>query len=252
VHPTNPPQRSRRPGRAGIAIAAASVAGIAGIAYAAISLSSPVSGADGSTGGAVAVATVPTGRPAHLGAPRDELSLAEWGYATHLAETTLPTDATDVLGEPSAEFISANIPTNDVDATSRVVDVVFYDYTADQQHQVTVDLSAGTVLDSIASTNIQPPTTPTEADVAMDLLLASPLRAAVARGFEDDGAGQLTRKDQVSYAGGSYKPTPGVQGAEDCGAHRCVELQIQSPSGRYLTTSGFVVDLSARTVIATK
>ncbi|MFC6343527.1 hypothetical protein ACFP8W_16195, partial [Nocardioides hankookensis] len=98
----------------------------------------------------------------------------------------------------------------------------------------------------------QSPTTATEADVAMDLLLESPLAAPVAAAFAEQGAGRLTRKDQVSYAGGSYKPSPGVQGADACGAHRCVELQIQAPNGRYLTTSGFVVDLSAGTVLATK
>ena len=252
MHLENPPQRSRTPGRARIAVAVACAAGIAGAAFAVNTFSSPVSGADAPTGDAVVVKAVPTARPDHLGAPRDELSLEEWGYAKHLAEATLPANVTDVLGEPGAEFLSANLPNTDVDSDARLIEVAFYDYTSDKQHQVTVDLTAGKVVAAAAAAGVQSPTTATEADVAMDLLLASPLSATVARGFADQGAGRLTRKDQVSYAGGSYKPAPGVKGAEDCGAHRCVELQIQAPNGRYLTTTGFVVDLSAGTVLATK
>lgn len=202
----------------------------------------------------VAVADVPTARPAKLGAPRDPLSLAEWGYAKHLAETkgSIPADATNAAGDAGVEFLSANLPTTDVDATHRLVTVSLYDYTGNAQHDVVVDLTDGDIVSAASASGVQSPTTLTESAEAIDLFLASPKSANVKAQFKQRTGSDLTSPKQVTYTGGSFTATSSVVGAEKCGDHRCVQMQIQGPDGVYLATADFVVDLTARSVITIK
>jgi len=211
-------------------------------------------GAAGAATDAVTAVAVPTSRPAALGAPRDPLSLEEWGYASHLAQTSsaVPTDATDSQGEPGAELLSVNVPNGDVDGADRLAQVSLYDYTSDAQYDVLVDLTSGEVVSDESSDDVQSPTTQTENDEAMDLFLASDLSATVKQQFEERTGAALTSADQVSYTGGSFLAGDSVIGADECGAHRCVQMQVQAPDGTYLTTTNFVVDLSARAVIEIK
>lgn len=202
----------------------------------------------------VAVADVPTTRPEKLGAPRDPLSLAEWGYAKHLAETkgSIPAGATDAEGDAGVEFLSANLPTTDVDARHRLVTVSLYDYTTNAQHDVTVDLTDGAVVTTKSATGVQSPTTLTESAEAIELFLASPKSAKLKDQFKQRTGSDLTSPTQVTYTGGSFTATSSVVGAEKCGDHRCVQMQIQGPDGVYLATADFVVDLTARSVITIK
>lgn len=229
-------------------------AAAAAVLVAAVSPDNSVNAATSSTDKPTAVKAVPTSQPDSLGSPRDPLSLQEWGYAKHLAESdaSIPANATDSAGQPGVEFLNANVPNTDVDDQRRLAAVTVYDYTAGKQHDLMVDLGAGQVIKATSAKNVQSPTTLTEADEAMDLLLASPQSEVIKDQFKTRTGQSLTDPTQVTYTGGSFVADDSVVGAEDCGRHRCIQMQIQSPDGIYLTTTGFVVDLTARDVITIK
>ncbi|MGH1563717.1 hypothetical protein [Mumia sp. DW29H23] len=185
-------------------------------------------------------AALPTARPGTIGEPRDPLSLAEIGYAKHLAETdpSMPDGVRDVLGQPQAELLAVDLATMDDGTRRRLVDVVLYDYARDQVVVQTVDLDAGEVTgtDRLRS---QPPPSPGEIEHALDLVLESIV-------------GEHLRADYLLATGeeldpGTLMPSGGV--VECAGRHRCIELQIRVPGGDYLAASGLVVDLSDGAVL---
>lgn len=243
------PPSSTKKSRAPYAIVGGAVVAAAAIIGGVIAIPA-VSGATGAQASANDEIGVVTDKPA-LGAPRDPLSADELGYALHLAtsDESIPDDVTSVDGSDAPQVLSIDISTRDVDFTERIVDVVLYDYTSNHTILQAVNLSAGSV-ESSSSPGVQPPPSPDEVDYAFSVFLDDAAASAVIR---DEFAGitgaALESIDQLSVTGGAFVPDASTVGAEACTLDRCVEMQLRVPGGGYLDTTGFVVDLSTKSVI---
>ncbi|WP_152030816.1 hypothetical protein [Agromyces aureus] len=212
-----------------------------------------VSGASGAESSATEELEKVTSKP-DLGAPRDPLSPDELSYAIHLASTdeSVPDDVTSVDGSDAPQVLSVDIANGDVDATGRRVDVYLFDYTSNQTFLQRVDLTDGSV-ESTSKAGVQPPPTPDEVDYAFGVFLADAAASAAVRAEYAAVTGdELASIDQLAVTGGAFVPDAGTLGADACGIDRCVEMQFRVSGGGYLDTTGFVVDLSAKSVIGIK
>lgn len=210
----------------------------------------PISGATGAEATETHEVSVVTDKPA-LGAARDALSQDELSYALHLATTdgSLPDDVTSVDGSDAPQVLSIDVATRDVDQTDRVVDVVLYDYTSDKTFLQSVNLTTASI-ESSSSEGVQPPPSADEVDFAFSVFLDDAAASATVREeFAAITGDALASIDQLGVSGGSFVPDAGSLGGEACATDRCVEMQFRIPGGGYLDTTGFVVDLSTRSVI---
>ncbi|MCT9819014.1 hypothetical protein N3K63_01800 [Microbacterium sp. W1N] len=243
------PPRSIRHSRAPYAIIGGGALAAAAIVVGFLAIPA-VSGAAAPGGsGSDEVAHV-TSKPA-LGAPRDALSQDELAYALHLATDAahLPDGVTSVDGSEAPQVLSIDVATRDVDGADRIVDVLLYDYTGNQALLQEVNLTADAVTSS-SQTGVQPPPSPDEVDYAFTVFLDDAAASAEVRGeFTAVTGAELTSIDQLGVSGGAFVPDAGTVGGEACATDRCVEMQFRIPGGGYLDTTGFVVDLSRRSVI---
>lgn len=187
-------------------------------------------------------------KPASLGKPRDPLSIDEIGYAEALAAAALPGSARTVADQSGAELLSVDLASPDPDTTTRPVTVTYYDYAADQVLAVTVELYSGKVRGTDAARGLQPAPAPSETYAATALLIESPDGRKLGTEYTAM-TGNAISADDLIVTGGSYYATAANKADDVCGQHRCVELQVQEPSGKYLSTADYVVDLSAKKVI---
>ena len=194
------------------------------------------------------VAALPTSRPADLGKPRDPLSIKEIGYATALAAKGVPAGATALDGTRGPELLAVDLASTDSTITTRPVAVEYYDYASDQLVVVTVELYSAKVLDVSSSKKIQPAPSPAEAYEAARLLITSAAGERIRTEYEATVGKPITAGD-LTVTGGSYYSTPATKADDACGPNRCVQLQLQGPDGKYLSTAGLVVDLSAGKVL---
>lgn len=192
--------------------------------------------------------SLPAKKPA-LGSPRDPLSPDEIGYALALATDPahLPAKTTDVHGSPGVEVLGVELHA-DVDATDRVAVVTLYDYTSNRGIQQTVNLSKGTVATD-ADRRAQPPLSPSEADVAVQIAIDHRPLLDFAREYEQAQGIPLLSPDQVTPVVGTFLYDGSTSGGEQCGRNRCAQLMLRTPSGAYLSTWQFVVDLTAKRVV---
>jgi hypothetical protein len=196
---------------------------------------------------------LPTTRPT-LGEDRSPLSAEETGYAIHVASTdaSIPAGATDVRGEEGPEFLWADLPELGAGLEGRMAVVSLYDYTSGTAYDQVVDLEAGEVVTSTASDVAQPPTSATEADVAMSLAIESTEDLLLKSEFEASTGVPLIATDQVQYVAGAWVFDGTTSKGQECGEDRCAQLMVSTASGVYLTTWDFVVNLSTRTIVATQ
>ena len=198
--------------------------------------------------------TLPQERPAlrEHGAP---LSSAERGYAIRLALQTLPDSARDVLDAPGGEVLAADLPGGrDPDDGRRLVQVSLYDYRADRLQQVLVDLTADRVTEDRTVSGLQLPPSAAETEVAFDLALKAWPALPFLHEFLTSTDAPLLTMEQVHVVAGAWLPGGDVGDAQlvdatGCGPDRCLQLLVALPSGHYLDTGDFVVDLSTRTVL---
>ncbi|WPB95306.1 Tat pathway signal sequence domain protein [Streptomyces malaysiensis] len=131
-------------------------------------------------------------------------------------------------------------------------EVQLYDYASDTLITRLVDLRAGTVLDSARQRGVQPPPTLAEAREAVKIVLAD---RRLGPGMRDSYASQtgnrLTSPSQLllqgmSFLGSRAKGVDGARQVSRCGEHRCVQLFVRIPGGKWIDTSRIVIDLSAR------
>lgn len=191
---------------------------------------------------------LPSAKPGDFGEPRDPLSIDEIGYALALAEKSLPASSADVSGERGAELLSVDLASMDPTIETRPVEVTFYDYGNNEVVGVTVELYAGKVADVSSADGLQPPPSPAETYEATKLLVHSADGRKMRTEYTAVTGAQISA-DNVIATGGSYYDTDAVKTDNKCGEHRCVELQLQDPTGLYLSTTDYVVDLSAGKVI---
>ena len=68
--------------------------------------------------------------------------------------------------------------------------------------------------------------------------------------FEASEGVPLISPEQVGYVAGAWIYDGSTSGGSSCGIDRCARLMVTTPSGNYLGTSDFVVNLSTRTAIS--
>lgn len=183
---------------------------------------------------------------------RAPLSTEEIGYALHLAKTAerMPQATTDVQGSGHAQLLYVDLPPmGSVTSDDRLAVVMVYDYTSDRAYQVRVNLTAAEAEAADSEPQLQPPPAPDEAASAMQIAIESELALAFQSQFEQLNGLPLLSPTQVTYRAGIWTYDETTTGGKQCGEHRCVELLVRDPSGTYLDTGGFVVDLTARKVI---
>lgn len=186
--------------------------------------------------------------------PRDApLSVAERGYAIHLARQAMPRGSTDVLGMPGGEVLAADLPATEDRGDGRRATVSIYDYSSDHLHQALVDLGAGSVVRSREVTGLQLPPTIAETTIATQVALAADPAPAFADEYRRITGSSLVAAEQVHAVASVWRiaadPTAPDGPTKVCGRDRCVQLQLALPSGQYLDTQDFAVDLSSRTLL---
>jgi hypothetical protein len=245
------PWRSRR-----VAAVAAVAVGLSGVMTAYVLAQQDVSATDSGTSTEFTVVgngDLPTKKP-KLGADRAPLSTEETGYAIHIASTdaSIPAGATDVLGDAGPEFLYADLPDVGEQLSGRKVIVSLYDYTSGAAYDQLVDLAAGTVVESTKSAQAQPPTSATEADVAMQLAIDSGADLMFKSEFEEGMGVPLIATDQVEYVAGAWVYDKTTTKGDTCGKERCAQLMVSTASGAYLNTWDFVVNLSTKKIVKTQ
>lgn len=189
--------------------------------------------------------------PGELGEPDAPLSIDERGYAIRLAQDAMPDDARDVLGGSGGEVLAADLPPLDERRPGRRVLVSLYDYRTDHVHQVLIDLAGDSVLRNETVPGLQLPPTTAEAAVATELAIAHDPAPAFMTEYLKVTRSLLLSADQVQPVAGIWRPTTtaAADSTAGCGTRRCVQLLLALPSGHYLNTHDFAVDLSSRTVL---
>lgn len=191
--------------------------------------------------------SLPAERPA-LRAPDAPLSSDERGYAVRLALGALPTGARDVLGNPGGEVLAADLPL-DTDRTGRPVSVALYDYATDRLHQVVVDLATDAVRAHTEAGGVQLPPSAAEAAVATQAAMTAVPPPAFVEEYRRLTGARLAAAEQLQVVAGVWR---GDAATTACGEHRCLQLLLGLPSGQFLATQDFAVDLSTGQVLRTQ
>jgi hypothetical protein len=243
-----------------LALTAVALGGMVALGLPALGVPLPLLAGSGPTGTSSNAEFHPVGgdgslpeRAPKLRAADAPLSVAERGYAIHLAQQAMPAESTDVLGNSGGEVLAADLPPMEDRGPGRRATVSLYDYTTDRLHQALVDLTAGSVLKSRDVRGLQLPPTVAEATIATQLALAADPAPAFLEQYRSLTGAPLVAAEQVHTVAGVWRPvnraaTP-VGPTKACGAARCLQLLLALPSGQYLDTLDFAVDLSSRTVL---
>lgn len=131
-------------------------------------------------------------------------------------------------------------------------EVQLYDYASDTLITRLVDLRSKKVLDSARQHGVQPPPTLAEAREAVKVVLADPrLGPGMRDSYTSQTGKRLTSPSQLrlqsmSFLGSRAKGVDGARKVSRCGEHRCVQLFVRLPGGKWIDTSRIVIDLSAR------
>ncbi|CDR17035.1 hypothetical protein [Streptomyces iranensis] len=137
------------------------------------------------------------------------------------------------------------------DTDSRA-EVQLYDYASDTLITRVVDLRSKKVLDSTRRHGVQPPPTLAEAREAVKVVLAD---RRLGPGMRESYASQTGKRlaspaqlrlQSMSFLGSRAKGVDGARKVSRCGEHRCVQLFVRIPGGKWIDTSRIVIDLSAR------
>ncbi|NHC12449.1 Tat pathway signal sequence domain protein [Motilibacter deserti] len=215
------------------------------------------SAASGAAGASVeAVPGTPAPRGAGTG--RDPVTIDEAATARQLAlDPAFVAAGRDVSGEPGPEYLSFELedplPGEAGKDAPRRAAVYFYNYADDTLVKRVVNLTTGQVERTAAAPGMQPPASPTETATAFALFLAAPESAEFKEGFRKLAGAELTSPDQVVTNGMTYVAGPADVGAEECGEHRCLQFITQLPDdGPFIDITGYVVDLSTKTVAQLK
>lgn len=181
------------------------------------------------------------------------LSVAERGYAIRLAQEAMPASARDVLGNRGGEVLIADLPPVEDRGIGRRVAVSVYDYSTDRLHQILVDLSTASVVRSREASGVQLPPSIAETAIATQVALAADPAPAFVEEYRRVTGASLVVAEQVHAVAGVWRNVVDAAAPDGptkvCGVDRCLQLQLALPSGQYLGTQDFAVDLSSRTVL---
>ncbi|GAB1692405.1 hypothetical protein [Krasilnikovia sp. M28-CT-15] len=184
------------------------------------------------------------------GTGSDPLTGTEVANARKLAVTPqLAATARNVTGAAGPEYLSAEV---DAESGGRHAELYYYDYGTDKLIKQVVDLATGKLAGSYSATRMQPPASPGEVTAALDLLLADPLAADLKDGYRKATGRELAGKDGLIADAHVYTADPADTGAGQCGAHRCLQLVVQTGDGHFIDVNHIIIDLSGRTVARLK
>lgn len=187
----------------------------------------------------------PVPEPA-AGSGSDPLTSTEVDKARAAAVTPqLASSARGVTGEAGPEYLSADV---DSEGAGRQAELYFYDYRTDKLIKQVVDLPAGKLAKSFSAAGMQPPASPREASVALDLMLADPLSADFKAAYQKAVGRQLVGKEGLVATAHIYTARPADKGTSQCGAKRCVQLMVQTADGHFIDVNDLIIDLSGRKV----
>ncbi|MGW2326180.1 hypothetical protein ACWC5C_10485 [Streptomyces sp. NPDC001700] len=160
----------------------------------------------------------------------------------------------NAAGGSGAEVLDTRRPPRAKTAASgpdSEAEVQLYDYASDSLITRVVDLRSGKVLRSDRQQKVQPAPTLAEVRQAVKIILADRrLGDGMRAAFTAETKKRLTSPSQLKIQGMAFlgSRAEGVKGAEQvsrCGAHRCVQLFVRVPGGKWIDTSRIVIDLSA-------
>ncbi|MET7902489.1 hypothetical protein ABZS86_13785 [Streptomyces sp. NPDC005355] len=161
----------------------------------------------------------------------------------------------NATGGSGAEVLDTHRPLRGKSASAAPdseAEVQLYDYASDALITRLVDLRSGKVLRSARQRGVQPPPTLTEVRQAVKIILAD---RRLGPGMRDSYASQtkktLTSASQLLVQGMAFlesraQGATGARKVSQCGVHRCVQLFVRIPGGKWIDTSRIVIDLSAR------
>ncbi|MET8010141.1 hypothetical protein ABZU86_07600 [Streptomyces sp. NPDC005271] len=161
----------------------------------------------------------------------------------------------NATGGSGAEVLDTHRPLRDKSAPAAPdseAEVQLYDYASDTLITRLVDLRSRKVIRSDRRRGVQPPPTLAEVRQAVKIILAD---RRLGPGMRDSYASEtkktLASPSQLLVQGMAFlhSRARGVSGAQKvsrCGVHRCVQLFVRIPGGKWIDTSRIVIDLSAR------
>ncbi|OPF80194.1 hypothetical protein VT50_0213620 [Streptomyces antioxidans] len=161
----------------------------------------------------------------------------------------------NAAGGSGAEPLDTRRPTRATSGSSASdsrAEVQLYDYASDTLITRVVDLRSKKVLDSARRHGVQPPPTLAEAREAVKVILTD---RRLGPGMRESYAAQTGKRlaspaqlrlQSMSFLGSRAKGVDGARKVSRCGEHRCVQLFVRIPGGKWIDTSRIVIDLSAR------
>ncbi|WP_436532176.1 hypothetical protein [Actinoplanes sp. HUAS TT8] len=186
---------------------------------------------------------------AATGTGSDPLTTGEVDKARAAALTPqLAADAQDVTGKAGPEYLAAEL---DADG-GRQAELYYYDYKSEKLFKQVVDLKTGKLAKSYSAAGMQPPASPQEAKVALELFVANPLSADFKEAYRKATGQTFNGTDGIEPIAHIYTAKPADQGANQCGKSRCVQLIVKTADGHFINVTEIVVDLSGRTVARLK
>jgi hypothetical protein len=186
---------------------------------------------------------------AATGTGSDPLTSSEVDKARAVALTPqLAANALDVTGKAGPEYLATELD----EATGRQAELYYYDYKAEKLYKQVVDLKTGKLTKSFSAAGMQPPASPQEGKVALDLFVASPLSADFKTAYQKATGKAFAGTDGIEPIAHIYTSKPADRGATQCGKSRCVQLIVKSADGHFINVTEIVIDLSGRTVARLK
>lgn len=186
---------------------------------------------------------------AATGIGSDALTSTEVDKARAIALTPqLAAGAEDVTGKAGPEYLAAELD----EETGRQAELYYYDYKSEKLFKQVVDLKTGKLAKSYSAAGMQPPASPQEAKVALELLVADPLSADFKTAYQKATGQALSGTDGIEPIAHIYTAKPADKGASQCGKSRCVQLIVKSADGHFINVTDVVVDLSGRKVARLK
>ncbi|MET7933099.1 hypothetical protein [Streptomyces sp. NPDC005322] len=161
----------------------------------------------------------------------------------------------NATGGSGAEVLDTHRPLRDKSAPAAPdseAEVQLYDYASDALITRLVDLRSRKVIRSDRRRGVQPPPTLAEVRQAVKIILDDRrLGPRMRDSYASETKKTLASPSQLLVQGMAFlhsraRGLSGAQKVSRCGVHRCVQLFVRIPGGKWIDTSRIVIDLSAR------
>jgi hypothetical protein len=191
-------------------------------------------------------------------APLDALTQNEVQKAQELAvaaaTSRLRATATPGGRRGRPEVVLTDQRTDKADKARRA-DVYLYDYATDQGAHAVVNVAGNKVESLVSKRGLQPAPSPAETSRAVQVLLDDKKLGPELRAMYKGATGQELRSptdvwsQALIFKARTATGVAGVEKASQCGAHRCFQLFVRVPGGKWVDTTRLVIDMSARHAI---